>query len=57
MALKTSRMSVSRLRPPDLAVGIIGPMIVHSASLQSLGYRPLRGLCFSRWSLVHMAAP
>jgi hypothetical protein len=33
MALKTSRMSVSRLRPPARAGGIFGAMITHSSSL------------------------
>jgi hypothetical protein len=37
MALKTSRMLVSRLRPPARAGGIIGAMIDHSSLLTSLG--------------------
>jgi DNA polymerase-4 len=32
-----SRMSVSRLRSPARAAGIIGAMIAHSSSLTSLG--------------------
>lgn len=38
MALRTSRMSVVRGRPPGLAGGIKGASMVHSSSLKSVGY-------------------
>jgi hypothetical protein len=37
MALKTSRMSVARRRPPVRGGGSIGSMMAHSSSLTSLG--------------------
>ena len=38
------------------ALGIIGSISFHSASVRSLGYRSLRGACRVRASLVHMPA-